>query len=121
MSVAVWIAVPVLGGIGAVARLLVDGAVSTQSGRMFPFGTLTVNLSGAFLLGLVTGLAVSGSALVLAGTTTIGAYTTFSTWMLESSELRTTNRSSAAIANLAISAVVGLCAVALGRALGTAI
>ncbi len=48
------------------------------------WGTLVVNLTGSFVLGLLTGLSVTGDALLLFGTGLLGAYTTFSTWMVES-------------------------------------
>ena len=47
-----------------------------------------MNLSGAFVLGVLTGAALSGDALRLLGTGLIGAYTTFSTWALESPPAR---------------------------------
>ena len=46
------VAIAVVGGLGAIARFLLDGAVSSKVGRAFPFGTLAVNLTGAFALGL---------------------------------------------------------------------
>lgn len=51
MNVLVWVAVAGLGGTGAIARFLLDAAVSSRAGRGFPFGTLAVNASGAFILG----------------------------------------------------------------------
>ena len=56
-----------------------------QSRRLgeFPLGTLVVNVSGCLLLGLLSGLHVSSQAMTLLGTATLGSYTTFSTWMLE--------------------------------------
>jgi CrcB protein len=118
MSAPIWIAVAVLGALGAVARLLVEDVVSSRLPLTFPVGTLTVNLSGAFVLGLLTGVALTGNALVLAGGTTIGSYTTFSTWMLETHSLTEDDRRIAAAANVLVSIVVGLGAVALGRTLG---
>jgi CrcB protein len=108
----VWIGVALLGGFGACARFLVDRAVAV---RAFPLGTLVVNLSGAFLLGLLSD--VTGDAYLLAGTATLGAYTTFSTWMFESQRATEEGRPRVALANLAISLVLGLGAAALGRAL----
>lgn len=84
MSVLVWIAVAGLGGTGAIARFLLDAAVSSRAGRGFPFGTFAVNLSGTFILGLLVGMTLEGDAYLLAGTATLGSYTTFSTWMFES-------------------------------------
>ncbi len=118
MTVWVWIGVAALGGLGAIARFLLDAAVGARSRLEFPLGTLVVNLSGAFVLGLLYGLGLAGNALLLAGTATIGAYTTFSTWVLETHRLAEDGQASGAIANLAVSLVAGVAAAALGRAIG---
>jgi CrcB protein len=117
----VWIAVAVLGGAGAVGRLVLDAAVSERTGDAFPWGTLTVNLSGAFLLGVLTGADVAGDALLLAGTALLGSYTTFSTWMLESHRLGEDGEPVRMWLNLTVPLVAGLAAAALGRALGGAL
>ena len=66
MSIVLWAAVVLIGGAGSVLRFLADGAV--QGGRDFPLGTLAVNVSGAVILGLLTGLALGyASASVVAG------------------------------------------------------
>ena len=111
----IWVAVALLGGAGAVARLLVDGAVSARTSGAFPVGTLVVNVTGAFALGALH--RVTGDALLLAGTATLGSYTTFSTWMLESQRLGEDGETRALAANLAIPLAAGLLAAALGRAL----
>jgi CrcB protein len=121
VSAPVWVAVAALGALGAVARLLVEDVVSSRLPFAFPVGTLAVNLSGAFVLGMLTGVALTGNALVLAGGATIGSYTTFSTWMLETHSLADDGRRWAAAANVLVSVLVGLGAVALGRALGGAL
>jgi CrcB protein len=118
MTVATWVGVALLGGAGAVARFVVDGAVAGRVDRELPVGTLAVNISGAFLLGLVASLALTGDALLLVGTATLGAYTTFSTWMLETQRLVEDGEIGAAAVNIALSLAAGLVAVALGRALG---
>jgi CrcB protein len=84
-------------------------------------GTLVVNVSGAFLLGLLVGLGLGGRAMLLAGTATLGSYTTFSTWMLESHRLGEDGELRLALANLAISLLAGVAAAAVGRALGGAL
>ena len=109
-----WAGVAALGGVGAVARYLVIEAVPS---RDFPWGTLVVNLSGALALGVLDGAGVAGDALLLAGTATLGAYTTFSTWMLDSLRLGGVRR----WANLGGSLAAGLGTVALGEALGRAL
>ncbi|MCX5041874.1 fluoride efflux transporter CrcB [Aldersonia sp. NBC_00410] len=117
-TVVVWCGVGVLGGIGAILRFLVDGAVSRRAARAFPFGTLTVNLSGSLALGLIAGLTLSANAALLAGTALVGAYTTFSTWMLETERLAEERQVFAAVANIVVSVVCGLAAAALGLWLG---
>lgn len=118
MSLTVTLGVAVLGGAGAVARFLLDGAVSACAGRTFPWGTLAVNVTGAFALGVLSGAAVSGDAARLLGTGLLGGYTTFSTWMFESHRLGEDGRGRAAGANLAVALVLGLAAAALGRTVG---
>ena len=115
MSVWVWAGVCVIGGIGAVLRLLVDRAVSRRVGRPFPFGTLAVNISGAVLLGFVSGLTLSHEMALLAGTAFVGAYTTFSTWMLETHRLAEERQLWPAVANIVVSVVLGVAAALLGQ------
>ena len=121
MSPLEWIGVALLGGVGALARFLVDRAIFSRRAWTFPAGTLVVNASGALLLGALTGAALSGRALLLAGTATIGAYTTFSTWMLETHRLGEDGELVAGALNIAVSLLVGLVAVALGRLIGEAL
>lgn len=118
MSVLVWVAVAGLGGAGGLLRFFVDGIVASRLGRDFPFGTLIVNLSGATALGLLVGLGFTGTRLVLAGTATIGSYTTFSTWMLETQRLAEDGELEGAAANIVISLGAGLGAAAIGRLIG---
>jgi CrcB protein len=118
MSFWVWAAVAIVGGIGATVRFVVDTAISQRFGRDFPFGTLTINLTGAFALGLLTGLTLAGNALLIAGTATIGSYTTFSTWMLETNRLAEGGEPYPAVLNVVLSIVAGVGAAALGRAIG---
>lgn len=121
MSAWAWAGVALIGGGAAIARFLLDGLVGSLSDGSFPAGTLAVNLSGATVLGLLAGLGVSGQALLVAGTATIGSYTTFSTWMLESQRLVEDAAVRAAAANVLVSIVLGVAAVTLGHALGAAL
>jgi fluoride exporter len=115
---ALWVAVAAVGGVGASARFLADRAIAARAWRAFPVGTFAINVSGSFVLGLLTGLAISGDALLLAGTATIGSYTTFSTWMFETQRLAEDGELRGAALNGVISIVVGVAAAALGRAIG---
>ena len=121
MSAPVLLGVALLGGLGAVARFLLDGAVSARAGRGFPWGTLAVNLSGAFALGVIVGAALSADGLRLLGTGLLGGYTTFSTWALESHRQAEDGWGRGALINLAISLVVGLGCAWAGRRLGIAL
>lgn len=116
--VALWLAVGVLGGLGAIARFLIDARVSDVGSAQFPLGTLVVNLSGSLVLGVLVGVALSGDAYLLTGTAVIGSYTTFSTWMLESHRLAEDGRRRLLAANVVLSLVIGVGAAALGRLLG---
>lgn len=119
MSVLVWAGVVVIGGCGSVARLLVDATVGARLGRDFPYGTLIVNLTGAVILGLLSGLTLSGDTALLAGTAAVGSYTTFSTWMFETQRLDEERQHLPAVLNVVVSLVLGVAAAALGRYLGT--
>jgi CrcB protein len=118
VTLLVWIGVILLGGVGAVLRFLVDRGVSGRLGRLFPYGTLVVNVSGAVVLGLITGLALGHTEALLAGTATVGAYTTFSTWMFETQRLAEDRQVLAIVANVVVSLAVGLAAAGAGRWLG---
>jgi fluoride exporter len=116
-----------LGGFaGAISRYLVDGFVSDRTGGGFPWGTLVVNATGSFVLGLLFAATTERAILPaeLRGPLMIGfigAYTTFSTFMLESWGLIESGSYGPAIANLGGSVAVGLTAVAAGLILGRAI
>ena len=114
-TVLVWAGVMLIGGIGSVLRFLVDRAVARRVARPFPFGTLAVNISGAALLGFLGGLALSKDAALLAGTAFVGAYTTFSTWMLETQRLGEERQMRPVFANIVVSIVLGLAAALLGQ------
>lgn len=118
MNPLVWGGVVVVGGLGAVLRFLVDGAVSKRAGRSFPYGTLIVNLSGSAVLGVLTGLSPDREVALLAGTAAVGSYTTFSTWMFETQRLGEDRQVRHLAANLAVSLVAGVTAAALGRWIG---
>lgn len=118
MTVWLWLAVAALGGSGALARFLIDSLVSGGSARGLPLGTLAVNLSGSLLLGLLTGLAAHGDLLLLAGTATIGSYTTFSTWMLETHRLAEDGREGLALLNASVSLLAGFGAALAGYTIG---
>jgi len=121
MSGPAWIAFAVAAAIGAPARYLVEGLVQGRTGGRFPWGTLVVNVSGCFLLGLLTGLGLyhglSATARTVLGTGGLGAYTTFSTFTAATVGLLEEGETGAALGNVAASILVGLAAAATGLAL----
>ena len=123
MSVLAWVGVAIAGGVGAPARYLLDGFVQDRSRGALPWGTFVVNVVGAFVLGLVTGLALGGHlgdvGKQMAGTGFCGAFTTFSTFTFETTRLAEEGAWGEAAKNVCASLLVGLAAAALGLALAT--
>jgi fluoride exporter len=121
VSLSLALGVGLVGGLGSIARFLLDGAVTGRSGVRFPVGTLVVNLSGAFMLGVLVGAAIRQDAYRLAGTGLIGAFTTFSTWMFESHRLGEDGELRLGVLNLALSLILGIVAAWTGRHLGASL
>jgi CrcB protein len=125
VSALAWIGFLVAAAIGAPARYLLDGFVQDRTRGAFPFGTFTVNLSGSFLLGLLTGLGLyhgAGSTLrTIIGTGGLGAFTTFSTFSFETVRLAEEGAPADAATNALGSLVVCAMAAAAGLALAAAL
>lgn len=115
---ALWTGVVLLGGVGSVLRFTLDKVVSARAGRAFPYGTLVVNISGALLLGFLSGLALDDRIALLAGTALVGSYTTFSTWMFEAQRLAEDRQVSGLVGNVVASLVLGVAAAAVGQLVG---
>ncbi len=115
-------AVAVAGGVGAVARLVVDGLLRSWVRVGFPIGTTVINVTGSFLLGLVTGLALAHGLppewRAVLGTGFLGGYTTFSTASYETVRLAQQRRYRAALVNGVGMLVLALAAAGLGLWLG---
>ena len=114
----IWLAIAVAGGLGAAARFLVDSLVTARIPSSAPWGTATVNVSGSFAAGLVAGGVATG---VLAGPTGVviaggflGAYTTFSTAMLQAAEQWLDGRRGAGLINLVGSLIASVGAAGIG-------
>jgi CrcB protein len=121
ITVLAWIGVGVFGALGAYARFYLGGVVTSRRPSNFPFGTFVVNLTGGFVLGLLTGFAVQGDALLVFGTGFLGAYTTFSTWMVEAQRLGEDGGWAMMWLYLCGSMLIGLAATGLGWLIGEAI
>lgn len=118
-----WVALA--GGLGAVARLVVDGEVSRRAGDGFPWGIVVVNLLGSLLLGVVTGLTTGGllpsTAQLVVGGGFLGGWTTFSTAAVETVRLALDHRLGAAAANGLGQLVAAVLLAGLGLAAGLAV
>ena len=113
------------GACGAVARYLLSGWVARATATSsFPYGTLTVNLLGSVLLGLIMGATASGALLVpprlriAVAVGGLGAFTTFSTFSYETVAALRAGDLRSALLNVAVSVVAGLAACWLGLTLG---
>jgi CrcB protein len=120
ISALVWVGIGAFGAIGSWARFRVGEAVTAWRPSAFPLGTFVVNLTGGFVLGLLTGLAVTGDALLVFGTGLLGGYTTFSTWMVETERLGEDGAWALLWAYLLGSMVAGAAATGLGWLIGGA-
>lgn len=114
------------GAAGAVSRYAVDSWVSEITGGQMPWGTLTVNVLGAFLLGVL--VAVTTERLLLdqnwrigLGIGFLGSFTTFSTYAYESVRLAEDSAWALTLANVFGMVVLGLTAAIAGLAVGRAI
>jgi CrcB protein len=123
MTPALFIGLSVAGGIGAVLRFVVDGAVRSRVTGAFPVGTMLVNVSGSLLLGFLTEVALRDLLpapwLLVIGTGLLGGYTTFSTASFESVRLIQQRRYGAALANSIGMLVLAVGAALLGIGLGS--
>ncbi len=104
--------------VGAPLRYATDRLVQSRHGTGFPWGTLTVNVVGSFLLGVVVGSAASQWLTALVGTGFCGALTTYSTFGYETVQLAAGGSRLFALFNALGSVLAGLGAAGLGLAVG---
>jgi len=116
-----WVGVACFGALGAVARFRVDSAVSARLPSDYPLGTLVVNLTGSFALGVLVGASATDRVAFLLGTGFTGGYTTFSTWMLETERLGEAGELVSLLRNLWLSMLTGLGIAAAGFYAGQAV
>ncbi|MCX3060921.1 fluoride efflux transporter CrcB [Streptomyces beihaiensis] len=120
-----WLLVIAGGMIGAPLRYLTDRTVQSRHDTVFPWGTFSVNVVGALLLGLVTGAVSAGAAsshlALLLGTGLCGALTTYSTFSYESLRLAEDGARFLAAVNVVGSVVAGLGSAFLGAAVAEAV
>jgi CrcB protein len=119
------VGVSIAGAIGAPARYVVERAITRRRGGAFPLGTFVVNVSGSLALGVIAGAALyhgfAGAPKAWLGTGFCGAYTTFSTFALETVALDERGQRRVATSYLVLSTIVGCAAAALGLAVAAAV
>lgn len=125
MNTGVFLLAALGGGLGAVARFVVDGLIMRRSAGSFPWGIYVVNTSGSLLLGFLTGLTdsslLAASALFVLGAGVLGGYTTFSTAMVDTVALLQRREWSGALFNsvgmLIVTGAAAFVGLLVGRAL----
>lgn len=126
MTVPVFLALALAGGLGAVSRFVLDGVITARAprGTGLPLGTIAINVTGSFVLGLVTGLATAELLApgwhAVVGSGFLGGYTTFSTASFETIRLLQEGRRGAAVGKGLGVLVLATGAAAVGILLGTA-
>lgn len=96
------------GALGALTRFQLGKMISGKANMAFPLGTFLINISGAVLLGLLTGMDVSHRGYLLLGDGFLGAYTTFSTFMYEGFNLFRENEMLNALTYIGGSLILGI-------------
>ncbi|MGY4291398.1 CrcB protein [Bradyrhizobium sp. LM2.7] len=104
--------------LGGCARYFVSGAIARRLGETFPWGTMTINVTGAFLIGIFGALATHPGSVfaapnpwLFAVTGFLGCYTTVSSFSLQTLTLARNGEPFAAVGNVVVS--VGLCLAAV--------
>ena len=116
------------GGLGSLARYLLGLSITERYGARFPWGTLTINVLGSFVIGFFAALTGPDGRFFI-GTTArqfvtvgiCGGYTTFSSFSLQTLNLANDGEWFPAVANISLSVLLCLLAVALGYAIANSI
>jgi CrcB protein len=111
------------GAIGAIARFAVGSYVGNRMGTRFPYGTMLINLTGSFVIGVVMTIiaeraTINRNVIYLVPIGFIGAYTTFSTFEFETLRLVQDGQALAALSNVFLSVLAGFAMVWLGMVVG---
>jgi fluoride exporter len=118
-----WAAFVVAGAVGSSARYLVDIAITERTRGALPWGTLVINVTGSFVLGVITGLVLDHgfprNVRLVLGVGFCGAYTTFSTFTFETVRLLEEGAGFEALTNVAGTFLAGALAAAAGLAVAT--
>lgn len=118
-----WLYLALAGGVGTLSRYGLAGVVQRMAGTSFPWGTLAVNVTGCFLAGLLWSLfeyriQVPGEVRMVVLMGFMGAFTTFSAYMIETGELLRSAEWLFALGNVVMQNGIGFVALYLGLTLG---
>lgn len=126
MAVYFWIAAG--SALGGVSRFWLSGVIARAFGETFPWGTLIVNVTGSFVIGVIAALTIPDGRLFLGSTARLaimagflGGYTTFSSFSLQTLSLMQEGEWGFASANIALSVVLCLVGVWAGFALASSV
>jgi CrcB protein len=121
-----WIAIG--SALGGMARYACSRGVALRYGETFPWGTLLVNVSGSFVIGMIAAATGPDSRFVVSPNVRnfmmvglCGGYTTFSSFSLQTLELIRNRDFGEAIGNVVLSVIACMAAVALGYIVGSAL
>lgn len=104
-----------MGGIaGSLTRYSLGQYIQKHLGKYFPAGTIIINVTGAFVLGLLNGSNISKNLSILLCDGFLAAYTTFSTFMFDGVKLFNTDRKTNAIMYIVFTIIPGIFAYTLG-------
>ncbi len=110
------------GAVGALTRYLLGRYIAERAGAQFPLGTLLINVTGAFVIGLIFSLTthtlLSPTFQAILATGFLGGYTTFSTMNWEGVQLARGGSTRMSMLYFGGSFALGLCAVSLGLFVG---
>ena len=119
-----WVLAATGGAFGSLARVVVSTAVARWTGEEFPFGTVVVNVSGAFVMGLIAGYGESepgkllltepARSFLMLGV--LGGYTTFSSFSLQTFVLLEQGNLTGALLNVLLSVLLCVAAIWAGFA-----
>ncbi|MDF2492037.1 MAG: hypothetical protein K0Q58_615 [Microbacterium sp.] len=120
MTPLLFLLIVIAGGAGAGLRYLIDLLITAIAGARLPWGTLVINVTGSFALGLLAGSTADAGALAVVGTGLLGGYTTFSSVAASSAVLWSERRTAASVGNALGTLAATIAAASGGLALAAA-
>jgi CrcB protein len=125
MTPLIFLVLMLAGGLGAVARFVIDGLVRSRLKTTFPWATTIINVSGSLVLGLLTGLTFMRleptDLSVIIGAGFLSGYTTFSTASYETVQLIKHGRFGASFISGVVMLVLSVAAALIGLGVGAAL